>query len=742
MAITYDEAKRLFCLTTRNTEYQIKINDIGIPVHAYYGRRIGGSDMSRQLAQADRGFSGNPYECRLDRGLSLDTMPQEYTGANVGDMRVSALELSGIGGSMSCDLRYAGHDIRHGKYTLKGLPYVREKSGAGDKTDTLEITLTDTIAQIEVRLLYGVFEDKDVITRTALIRNTGTEKIVLNKAASMCIDFPYADLDLIHFHGRHCMERQFERTAIGHDCISVGSRRGMSSHHNNPFVILADRNTTENCGDAYGFMLMYSGNHRAETEKDFLDSTRLVMGINDANFCWHLEPGEEFTAPEVIMTYTREGLNRLSGNYHRIIRENVIDGKYFDIKRSVLINNWEATYFDFNTEKILRLADEAHALGIDMLVLDDGWFGKRNDDNTGLGDWFVNEEKLPGGLKVIADEVNKRGMKFGLWFEPEMVNEDSELYRAHPDWALADPGRKPMLSRNQMVLDMSREDVRDYLFDSISRVLGSANIEYVKWDFNRSVANFFSHKLPAERQGELGHRFVLGTYELLDRLLKAFPKLMIEGCAGGGGRFDAGMLFYCPQIWTSDNTDPIARLKIQSGTSYGYPPCTMGAHVSASPNHQTRRGTDINTRSIVAQSGTFGYELDLSSISDEDKNEIRKQIDDFRKYDKLTRNGDYYTLNGSGSGDGFTCWEFVSTDRNEALVSIVVTDTEANAKFPYVRLRGLDEDSIYSIEGTDTEFTGAALMYGGFVFGELMLSDRYYKDEYPSMQVHFVRKDI
>ncbi len=652
----------------------------------------------------------------------------------------ATLEIIGTDGSMSCDFRYAGHSIKKGKYTLEGLPYVRDGSSKDNSdAESLEIILEDKITQLQARLLYGVFEKKDVITRCCILKNIGDSNIILKKAASINIDFPYGDFDLLHFHGRHCMERLIERVPVGHDIITVGSRRGMSSHHNNPFVILADRDTTEKSGHAYGFMLMYSGDHKAEVEKDAADSTRLVMGINDSNFFWKLDSSKEFTTPEAIMTYSCNGLNKLSNNYHRIIRENVIDQKYSDFKRSVLINNWEATYFDFDNKKILKLADEARELGIDMLVLDDGWFSRRLDDNAGLGDWYVNDSKLAGGLKFLANEINKRGMKFGLWFEPEMVNEDSDLYRKHPDWALSDPGRKPMLSRNQLVLDMSRQEVQDYLFDSISKILDEANIEYVKWDFNRAVANVYSNQIGIDRQGEVIHRFVLGTYSLLERLLKRFPKLLIEGCSGGGGRFDAGMLFYCPQIWTSDNTDPIARLKIQAGTSYGYPPCSMGAHVSASPNHQTRRKTDISTRGIVALSGTFGYELDLSRISEAEKAEIKKQIDTFHKYDVLTRTGDYYRLSDPRRNSSFVSWEFVSRDKSEALINIVVTDLEANARIPFVYIEGLDENSYYEVEGKGEIYSGAALMYGGFAFNDLLMGDAYYKDEYPGMQIHLIK---
>lgn len=742
MSIRFDKEQRVFCLTTNNSEYQIGINEIGILKHLYYGAPVGQSNMNYLDSSSDRALSGNPYDNRAKRDISHDTLPQEYTTNNVGDYRIGSIQLQSENGSFSCDLRYSRHSIKKGKYTLQKLPYVRGKNGnlaKDEDVDTLEIVLEDPVIKLEVKLCYGVFESKDVITRTVIIKNAGEMSICLNKASSMAIDFPYADFDLIHFQGKHCNERQFEREAINHDIITVSSKRGMSSHHNNPFIILADRTATENTGEVFGFMMMYSGNHKFEIEKDSLDSIRLVAGINDTNFNWNLGAGEEFTAPEMILAFSDAGLNGLSNIYHDIIRENVIDAKYYDVKRPVLINNWEATYFDFDDDKIKKLIDKSSQLKIDMFVLDDGWFGERNNDDAGLGDWFVNENKLKGGIKEIADFANSKGMRFGLWFEPEMINENSDLFREHPDWALKDPGRNPMISRNQLVLDMSRTDVQDYLFESISKILDSANIQYVKWDFNRSVANVYSSVTGYEEQGKISHKFILGTYSLLSRLLDRFPDLMIEGCAGGGGRFDAGMLFYCPQIWTSDNTDPIARLSIQEGTSYGYPACAMGAHVSASPNHQTGRITSFKTRGIVAQSGTFGYELDVTKIDNDD--EIRAQIEAFHKYDKLMHHGNYYRLKNECNKDFFTAWSFVAKDRSEALVNLVVKNKEANQKIPFVKLIGLDADKEYRLEETGEKFSGQALMNGGFAFSNYFIRNGYFENIYPSMQAHFIGED-
>ncbi len=729
MAIIFDESRNIFRLITANSEYQIKKDDIGLLIHNYYGRQTCDTDMSYQILSVDRGFSGNLFENRANRGRSIDVLPQEYSGCGVGDYRISSVNVVAKNGSRSCDLRYKEYKILDGKPAIPGLPSVRAYD---DEVSTLVITLEDTIIGLEVDLYYSVFEDKDVITRHQRFRNVSDKKLHLEKAASAMLDVQYGSWDEIHFSGRHCMERIMSRNKLTQDIKVISSKRGMSSHHENPFVILCDHGATEAYGDCYGIMLMYSGNHKIEIEQDQAGSTRIVAGINEENFSWCLEAGTDFYTPEAIMAYTPNGLEELSHIYHNIIRQNVCDRKYMDVKRPVLINNWEATYFDFTADKIIDIAKTASELGIEMMVLDDGWFGKRDDDNSGLGDWFVNEKKLEGGLKHLSDEISKLGMKFGLWFEPEMVNEDSELFRNHPEWALVDPDRHPTMARNQMVLDMSNPKVEDYLFNCISKILDEANISYIKWDFNRSLTNVFSKNLPNKKQGEVSHRFVLGTYSLLERLLNAYPGLMIEGCSGGGGRFDAGMLYYCPQIWCSDDTDAIERLEIQEGTSFGYPVSAVGSHVSASPNHQTGRSTPLSTRGIVAMSGTFGYELDVTRMSDEEKAEIKEQINTFNKYYWLIQKGDYYRLVNDEQAEIYKAWEFAAVDKSEALVNIVVKKSQANAKIKIIKLRGLEEDGMYSLEGTDTIISGAALMYGGFAINIAM-------GDYPGAQLHFVR---
>ena len=726
MSIRFIESEQRFVLETRKTTYQIKIDKTGCLRHVYYGKRVGDTDMDYLYRTTDRGFSGNPYEFQDDRACSFDTMPQEYPTFGVGDYRVSALRCCAENGSRSTDLRYASFEIGEGKYKLEGLPYVR---GEGENVETLKITLKDNVTGIAVDLMYGIFEEKDIITRAACIRNESEEIVSLRKAASVCLDIPYGADDLISFNGRHCMERQPFRQRLGQNIVTVSSKRGMSSHHNNPFVILCSTETTEDSGDSRGVMLMYSGSHKEEIEKDQTGNVRLVAGIQDEGFSWILNPGDIFWTPEAILSCSSEGLNGLSANYHRIIRENVCDPMFRKKRRPVLLNSWEASYFRFNEKTIYELAVQAKDLGAEMLVLDDGWFGSRDSDNAGLGDWTVNEKKLKGGLTALSDKIHDLGLQFGLWIEPEMVNENSDLYRMHPDWALSDPGRKPNVARNQLVLDMSRADVREYLFSCISTLLKESRIEYLKWDFNRSPANIYSHLLPPERQGEVMHRFVLGVYSLLARIREAYPDVLIEGCAGGGGRFDAGMLFYTPQIWCSDNTDPIARLFIQEGTSYGYPACTMGSHVSASPNHQTGRTTPLFTRGIVASSGILGYELNPASLSDEEKDEIRAQIETYKKYEHLIREGTYYRLKENSSGIETVCWAFVSKERDEALVNLVSVNVAAKTPFPHIKLKGLREDAVYMIEETGLCTTGAALMYGGYSFDIP-------EGDYPCAQLH------
>ncbi|WP_297778708.1 alpha-galactosidase [Blautia sp.] len=716
----------VFTLQTKSSTYQMK-EEGGFLFHNYYGPVIGDVDMSYLVCPMDRGFSGQPQEI-VDRRFSLDTRLLEYSAYGTGDYRDYCLHAVYEDGSHVTDLRFVSYEVKEGKYALEGLPAMYQGE---EKAETLEITLRDEYKNLEVVLYYGVFEDLDVITRACKIVNQSEEQVRLLRAYSMGLDFDNKDMDMLHFYGRHAMERKMERSPLQHGFQGVESRRGYSSHQQNPFVILCKQDANEEYGWCYGASFVYSGNFSIQAEVSQTDLTRLTVGIQDTQFEFHLDSGESFTAPEVILSFSENGLGQLSRNYHKAIRHNLCRGKYKTERRPVLINNWEATYFDFTPEKLVAIAKDAKELGIEMLVMDDGWFGKRDSDYSGLGDWFVNEKKLKGGLKNLVEEVNKAGMKFGIWFEPEMISEDSDLYRAHPDWALTVPGRSFTRARHQLVLDFSREDVRTYIFDRMCEILESANIEYVKWDANRHLTDVWSAKLPADRQGEVFHRYILGLYDFLEKLTQRFPNLLIEGCSGGGGRFDAGMMYYHPQIWCSDDTDAIERLEIQYGTSFGYPVSTVGSHVSVCPNHQTGRSVSMKTRGIVAMAGTFGYELDITKLSEDDKEIVKVQVEEFKKYYDLIQNGDYYRLTDDGSKSPYVAWEFAAADQSEALLNVVVLRAKANPILHTVQVKGLKPDAVYRVEGTEEKYLGAALMNGGYPVPVLW-------DDYHSIQVHFV----
>ena len=702
MAITFNETTRIFTLTTAHTTYQMQADAQGYLLHLYYGARTAG-EMDYLLNYGDRGFSGNPNSAGNDRTYSLDALPQEYPSLGTGDFRNYALNIENADGSQCCNPIYITHEIEAGKYTLKGLPFVRAEE---NEAETLKIILEDPVTKVELHLLYGVLEKEDIITRSVIIKNAGKAPVTVKKAQSACLDFLHGDYDLIKFYGRHAMERNMERMPVSHESTRIGSRRGTSSHQYNPGVILAGKNTNEDSGSCYGMLFVYSGNFLVEAEKDQYDQTRIQMGLTDELFAYPLEAGAEFIAPEVILSYTNKGLSRLSQQYHHCIMNHICQGKYVHANRPVLINSWEAAYFDFTGDTIVELAKEAKALGIDMVVMDDGWFGKRNDDNSSLGDWYVNEEKLGGTLTKLIERVNAEGVKFGIWIEPEMVSEDSDLYREHPDWAITIPGRKPVRSRNQLVLDFSRKEVRDEIFKRICAVLDQGNVEYIKWDMNRSLADIYAPNVTYD--------YVLGVYDFLEKLTNRYPDILIEGCSGGGGRFDAGMLYYAPQIWCSDNTDAINRTRIQYGTSFFYPVAAMGSHVSAVPNHQTGRVTSMHTRGVAAMSGTFGYELNPALLNAKEKAEIRAQLAQYREYQELIREGDYYRLSNPFQ-DNFAAWMVVSDDRSKALVSVIRLTAEANPPAAYVTLKGMEEDAFYREKTTGKVYPGAALMEAGIL---------------------------
>ena len=727
MSIRYDEANRIFELDTRNTSYRIGIVDEeGFVGHIYYGQKIRPQKCDQFLRTCEAPFV--PSKNNRERCSFMDTFPTEYSGNGIGDYRESCIAVKTANGSRTVELKFVDYDIVNGKPGISGLP----ASFAGEEeVQTLVVHMMDGGCGIDVDLIYSVFEDEDVITRSVSVKNAGDRDIRLTKVYSACIDMDDEDFEMLTLHGSWARERQIERRPIAYGKQSVISLRGESSHQDHPFMAWMTKGTDQTTGDVYGMHFVYSGNFIAQIEKSQFDSIRAVMGIHSEGFEWWLTPGETFTAPEVVLTYSHDGLGQMTRNLHDFYRCHMIRSKYLHQKRPVLINNWEATYFDFDTDKLLAIAKSAAEHGIEMLVMDDGWFGHRNDDATSLGDLFVNENKIKGGLKHLVDEVNKLGLKFGIWMEPEMISPDSELYRKHPDWAFAVPERTATLSRNQYVLDLSRKEVRDYVYECVHNVISSANIEYVKWDMNRQLTDIGSVEFTGARQGELAHRYVLGVYELQERLVYDFPDLLLENCSGGGARFDPGMLYYSPQIWCSDDTDAIERLSIQEGTELIYPLSTMGAHVSDCPNHTVGRSTPFMTRAHVALAGTFGYELDITKISEEERAMIPEQVSMYHKYNDLVREGDYYRVASYRENGLYDCWMVVAKDKSEALVTYVQVLGRPNVHSRKIKLLGLDVAADYRLDGTEKVYGGDLLMNAGMLI-ETMRGD------YMSRLYHFV----
>ena len=692
MGITFLEKEKVFRLDTPNTSYYMGISDDKYLGHIYYGKKLKETNIRYLLREQEAPFV--PSVNGRDKLSYMDCFPMEYPTHGVGDFREDAIAVRTKGGHTALELHYKGHEIIKGKPMPEGLPAT---FGGEDDCETLKVYLQDEVLSLEVVLSYSVFKDADAIARDVKVINHGEEEIFLTKVYSACMDMDNKDFELLTLHGSWARERHIQRNPVGCGFQGVSSVRGESSHQHHPFVALLSKGATDDCGEVYSMHFVYSGNFSGLVYRGQFDNVRMMMGINPEDFCWKLEKEEAFQAPEVVMTYSGEGLGAMTRAHHDLYRKHLIRSPYKDCKRPILINNWEATYFDFNTEKLIAIAKEASRLGIEMLVMDDGWFGNRFDDNRALGDWFVNEEKIKGGLKYLVDEVNKLGMKFGIWFEPDMISPDSDLYRAHPDWAIAVPGREAGLCRCQYVLDLTRKEIVDYVFDRMCAVLESANVEYVKWDMNRQLADLGSMNLPADRMGELSHRYVLAVYDLQERLLQRFPNLLLENCSGGGARFDPGMLYYSPQIWCSDDTDAIERLKIQEGTALIYPLSSMGAHVSDCPNHTVGRVTPFETRGYVALAGTFGYELDVTKIPEKDRNMIPKQVAMYHKYYPLVNAGDYYRLASYQENGLRDAYMVVSKDKKEALLTYVQVMMRPNCHSVIMRLKGLDAEKKYKV---------------------------------------------
>ena len=704
MPITFDNEKRIFKLDTATSSYIFEIYEENYIVHLYYGAKIPDSNVTQLKYRGDfPSFSPNNINVS-DPMFSPDVIPLEYSGEGTGDFRSAAVAVRNADGNNSTDFRYKSHKIYGGKPAIEGLPalYVENDADA----QTLELLAEDSVTGIQAVLYYTVFENLGAMTRSVKIINASDRPVEIEKVYSSCVEFHTHDYELLTLYGKWGKERSLERRALAHGRQLVSSKRGSSSHHHNPFAAIVDKGATEDYGSAYGFNLVYSGNFAFEAEVNQFAGTRVLMGINPDGFGWKLEPCSSFSSPEVVMVYSANGIGEMSRIFHRLYRKHLIRGKWKDIKRPLLINNWEATGMEFTGEQLVTFAERAAELGIDMLVMDDGWFGNRDSDRCALGDWTVNEKKLGGTLSEFIEKINALGLKFGIWYEPEMISRDSELYRAHPDWCIHVPGREKSIARYQYVLDYSRQDVRDYIFGEMYKVLSANKIDYLKWDFNRNLTEVGSAQLPPERQKEVFHRFVLGTYEVMDRLTKAFPDMLIENCSGGGGRFDPGMLYYSPQIWTSDNTDPIERLSIQFGTSMCYPASTMGAHVSAS------RRTGYETKGNVALWGSFGYELDPNKFTEEDKKIVKQQVGEYHKYYDVIHFGDLYRLISPSENPFRAAWEFVSEDKTEALLtSVVMRKPEDRALF--IKLKGLDPDKYYIDEDTHEVYSGALLMNAG-----------------------------
>ncbi|XCP85680.1 alpha-galactosidase [Roseburia hominis] len=728
MAIRYNEEQKMFKLDTDNTTYIIGLTDEGYVGHVYYGKRMHGFGGKMLLRTEE--LPKTPSVNKREKSSFLDKFPMEYSTAGIGDYRESCLNVRNEKGCSGCEIFYDSHQILEGKPGLCGLP---ASFGTREEVQTLQITCVDPILHLQVILSYSVFPGEDVITRSVKICNLGAETLWLEKVYSACLDMDNQDFEMLTLCGSWARERHIQRNAIVYGRQQVSSTKGESSHQEHPFLALVTPNTTQETGEVYAMNFVYSGNFIAQAELNQFDQVRMVMGIHAEEFRWKLGSGEEFQAPEVVLVYSDAGLGKMTRSLHDFYRVHLIRSQFKYKKRPVLINNWEATYFDFNTEKLFDIAREAKKNGIEMLVMDDGWFGRRNWDDSSLGDWNVNEEKLTGGLTDLVRRVNEIGLEFGIWFEPEMISPDSDLYRTHPDWAIQIEGREVTQSRAQYVLDLSRKEVRDYAYECVAKILRSAPIAYVKWDMNRQLTDLGSRHLAADEQQELSHRYVLGLYEMQERLVTEFPDLLLENCSGGGARFDPGMLYYSPQIWCSDDTDAIERLRIQEGTALIYPLSTMGAHVSDCPNHAVGRSTPFETRGHVALAGTFGYELDITKIPQTERDQIQGQVEMCHKYQGLIQTGDYYRIASWTDRKPFDCWEVAAKDGSEALVTCVQVLGRTSVHSRIIRLKGLTSDGIYRLEGTEEVYRGEELKNCGFAVRDL-------KGDFQSRIYHFVRQ--
>lgn len=709
MSIHISKDERLFHLETENSSYVFRVLENQQLQHLYYGKRIHVKENYGNLASYQtRGFEVS-YTADEER-IQLSMIPNEYAAYGKGDFRHPAYQVQDATGSRITELKYQGYTLSTGKKRLEILPSTFDDDG--ERSEVLTITLKDDIIGLVVKLNYTVFPGQNVIVRNVEFINEGQSDLKLLKAMSLQLDLQDDQFDFIHFSGAWLRERQLYRTALRPGLQSIDSLRYSSSPQNNPFFMLSRKHTTEESGEVYGFNLVYSGNFQNSIEVDHFDTTRVLVGVNPVEFEYLLEPQMSFVTPESIMSYSAQGMNALSQQLAIFYREHLVNRHFAKRPRPIVLNSWETMYFNLTTDKVLELAKCGQQLGVELFVLDDGWFGHREGDNSSLGDWTTDYRRLPKGISYIADEIHKMGMQFGLWFEPEMISVDSELYLTHPEWMICTPHRKPSVGRHQYVLDFTNQEVIDYLFDAISSIIQETRLEYIKWDYNRHITDAYTATLSAAKQMEFGHRYILGVYQLLERLTKAYPEVLFESCSSGGGRFDLGMMYYAPQAWTSDDTDPIERLKIQHGTSYGYSLSMMSAHVSASPNEQSGRRTSLDTRAAVAYFGVFGYELDVTTLEAEEAEKVKEQIDFYKKYREVFQYGNFFRIR-SPFEDDVVDWQVVSSDKSTAILLHTSLISHLNPGYSVVKFCGLDEDKRYTIAGTDEEFFGDELMNAG-----------------------------
>ena len=709
MSIHISKDERLFHLETEKSSYIFRVLENQQLQHLYYGKRIRVKENYENLASYQtRGFEVS-YTADEEQ-IQLSMISNEYASYGKGDFRHPGYQVQDVTGSRITELKYQGYTLSTGKKRLEILPSTFDDEG--DRSEVLTITLKDDVIGLVVKLNYTVFPKQNVIVRNVEFINEGEDELKLLKAMSLQLDLPDDEFDFIHFSGAWLRERQLYRTALRPGLQSIDSLRYSSSPQNNPFFMLSRKNTTEESGEVYGFNLIYSGNFQNSVEVDHFSTTRVLVGLNPVEFEYLLEPKMSFMTPEAVMSYSAQGINALSQQLANFYQEHLVNPHFAKRPRPIVLNSWETMYFNLTTDKVLELARCGQQLGIELFVLDDGWFGHREGDDSSLGDWTTDYRRIPKGVSYIADEIHKMGMQFGLWFEPEMISIDSELYRTHPEWMICTPHRKPSVGRHQYVLDFTNQEVIDYLFDAISSIIQETKLEYIKWDYNRHITDAFTATLPATKQMEFGHRYILGVYQLLERLTKAYPEVLFESCSSGGGRFDLGMMYYAPQAWTSDDTDPIERLKIQHGTSYGYSLSMMSAHVSASPNEQSGRRTNLDTRAAVAYFGVFGYELDVTTLEAAEAEKVKEQIDFYKRYREVFQYGNFYRIR-SPFEDDVVDWQVVSSDKSTAILLHTSLISHLNPGYSLVKFCGLDEDKRYTISGMDEEFFGDELMNAG-----------------------------